>query len=316
MTKAKGIMQKKHWTWKEVRKAAIVFFLVLCVVSIPFYFIRDDGYSYVTICNKKKRVEAESKNTIDAIFAGDSETWAAFGPLQLYHEHGFTSYNLATSGQWIGDSLEMIKGALKTQTPKVLILGANTMYESVPGKSYELAEYLPLFYYHEFFFSTTLGKGTTDKNKGANLSKAINAYTGSSDYMNKQTDLQSINETALQVLQSIKQLCDEKGILMIMVSAPSAKNWTEGKHLAIQQWCDENDVSFIDYNESEKQQEIALDWSTDTRDKGDHVNVTGSIKVCRDLGTYLNSLNLLPDHRSDSSYQKWEEDYESSQYYQ
>jgi hypothetical protein len=88
MTKAKGIMQKKHWTWKEVRKAAIVFFLVLCIVSIPFYFIGENGYNYVSICNKKKRVEAEPENTIDVLYAGDSETWAAFGPLQMYHEQG------------------------------------------------------------------------------------------------------------------------------------------------------------------------------------------------------------------------------------
>lgn len=309
-------MQKKHWTWKEVRKAAIVFFLVLCVVSIPFYFIRENGYDYVTICNKKKRAEAEATNTIDAVFVGDSETWATFGPLQLYHEQGFTSYNLGTSGQWIGDSLSITKEFLKTQSPKILIFGANTLYEGTPNKNYELAEYLPLFFYHEFYFSTTLGKGKIDKNKGAYLSKTISPYEGNLDYMSQQTEIKSINESAMQILQSIKQLCDENGILMIMAAAPSAKNWTEGKHLAIQQWCDENDVSFIDYNEQEKQQAIALDWSTDTRDKGDHVNITGSIKVCRDLGTYLNSLNLLPDHRSDSSYQKWEEDYESSQYYQ
>jgi hypothetical protein len=259
--------------------------------------------------SKPEQVALPRRNYWLSISGSSGSVWPAYA-------QGFTSYNLATSGQWIVDSFAVIKEALKTQNPKVLILGSNTMYEPVPSKIYEFAEYLPLFIYHEFFFNTTLEKGTIDKDKGANLSKVINAYTGSSDYMNKQTDLQTINETALQYLQRIKQLCNEKGILMIIVSAPSSKNWTEGKHRAIQQWCDQNDVSFVDYNEPEKQQEISFDWSTDTRDKGDHVNITGSIKVCRDLGTYLSSLKILPDHRGDSSYQEWEEDYENSQYYQ
>jgi hypothetical protein len=315
MTKAKGIMQKQHWTWKEVRKAAIIFFLVLCVVSIPFYFIRDNGYNYVRISTKKKTVALETQDSIDTVFVGDSETWAAFGPLQIYHEHGFTSYNLATAGQWAGDSLVMINDVLKTQNPKVLVLGANTMYENVPDKLYALSEYLPLFFYHEFYFSTTLGKGKRDKNKGANLIKSVKPYEGSEDYMSRQTEAQAIGPNNLQMLQIIKQVCDENGILMIMVAAPSAKNWTEGKHLTIQQWCDENNVSFIDYNERDKQEEIAFDWSTDTRDQGDHLNVYGSIKISSNFGTYLKELGILVDHRNDSSYQEWEEDYESNQMY-
>jgi hypothetical protein len=234
----------------------------------------------------------------------------------MYHEQGFTSYNLATSGQWIGDSVVMVKKVLKTQSPKILVLGANTIYENLPENYYMLSKYFPLFFYHEYYFSTTLGKGKNDKNKGANLSTIIKAYEGSTDYMSRQMDIQKINENNLLNLQSIKQLCEENGILMIMVAAPSAKNWTEGKHLAIKQWCDENGVSFIDYNEQEKQQEISWDWSTDTRDKGDHVNITGSIKVCRDFGTYLNGLNILPDHRDDPSYQEWEKAYNDSSFYQ
>lgn len=61
-------------------------------------------------------------------------------------------------------------------------------------------------------------------------------------------------------------------VLIVMVTSPSALNWTEGKHKAVSNWCQENQIMYVDYNETEEMRRISYDWSTDTRDNGDHAN--------------------------------------------
>ena len=39
----------------------------------------------------------EPGRSLDAIFIGDSEAYSSFSPLQMWEEHGFTSYVSATS---------------------------------------------------------------------------------------------------------------------------------------------------------------------------------------------------------------------------
>ena len=105
----------------------------------------------------------------------------------------------------------------------------------------------------------------------------------------------------------IKEYCDLNGIQFILYSSPSPVNWDMEKHNGIEKLAKELDVEYIDLNLMQDQ--IQIDWTKDTRDKGDHLNYTGSLKVTKFLAEYLNEKNL-PDHRNEESYKSWDELYQ------
>lgn len=77
----------------------------------------------------------------------------------------------------------------------------------------------------------------------------------------------------------------------------------------MQAWCDQNNVTYVDYNL--RPEELNINWLTDSRDGGDHLNYSGSVKFMDALGKYLQENYELTDHRNDSAYSQWEADYQA-----
>ena len=63
-------------------------------------------------------------------------------------------------------------------------------------------------------------------------------------------------------------------------------------------------VTYIDLNYM--QEEVPIDWMTDTFDGGDHLNYDGAKKVSAYLGKYLNETGLFEDKRNNPEYDYWE----------
>jgi hypothetical protein len=62
--------------------------------------------------------------------------------------------------------------------------------------------------------------------------------------------------------------------------------------------------------------QMDFDWSTDTRDGGDHVNLSGSKKVTAAIGRYLKKNYDLSDQRENADYSTWLKRYQNSKLYQ
>lgn len=68
------------------------------------------------------------ENSLDVLFFGQSQILLGISPLKLYEDTGICSYNLGSGAQQIGLSYHLIKRALKTQSPSVIVLTVGSMF--------------------------------------------------------------------------------------------------------------------------------------------------------------------------------------------
>ncbi len=77
----------------------------------------------------------EPSNSIDVIALGASGMHQGYSPLYVYDRYGITSYNLGTSGQPIQGSFYLLKEALKTQKPQVVMIDALSLFLEDTGEN-------------------------------------------------------------------------------------------------------------------------------------------------------------------------------------
>lgn len=292
---------KKKYTWKKLIVVGIVFCFLLSIFSMPFQKYHKYGYQFEEVQSKTKLVN-EQKTSIDCVFLGDSQGWSTYSPIQLYKEHGFTSLNLCTPGQFMYDTYVLLKNTYEKQKPKLVVIDSNMISSFLNPLKFILLQNYPIFHYHNI--DTNKISEEYFAKKGFNEYEGIVGYTGSLDYMESE-ERNTLSKQAMQYLDKINQLCKEHDSKLLLVNTVSPLVWSNVRHEIIQKWCTDNNVNYVDYNSSEQLETIDFDFSNDFRDGGDHVNLNGSRKICKNLGNYIKQNYALEDHRKDSSYQEW-----------
>ena len=52
--------------------------------------------------------------------------------------------------------------------------------------------------------------------------------------------------------------------------------------------------------------ELNINWEKETKDRGDHLNYSGAKKVSDFIGSYLQSFDLLTNHKNEKGYEEWD----------
>lgn len=305
---------------KVVRSIGFMTGLVIIMIVASIIFSpKREAYNVIAVEEKQRSLNEEPENTLDIIFMGDSESYSGFSPLQIWAEYGHTSYVCGTTAQRLCDTYALLQHTFEKQTPKLIVLETNCLFreagitKKTDDKSLTLAaECFPIFQYHsrwKTYIPTSLSAKKQvlkeRKMKGFRLRKSVTPYTGTLPYMKESNDIKEVEELAQEYLQKIHTLCEKNNAELILVSVPSAKNWNYEKHNGVQKLADENGLKYLDLNLVE---EIEIDWQTDTKDGGDHLNFNGAKKVTKYIGKYFSEQFRLTDHRTDKKYQKWYED--------
>lgn len=288
----------------------LVVLIILSQIAIPKNNLKDFGMQDVLA----NGILGEKDNTIDILVVGDSEAYTSIIPMEIWKDYGFTSYVCATSGQILPDSLMFTYKAMKKQSPKIVILEADNIYRradlSIPFEKI-LNIILPITEYHDRWkninnndFFKKADYTWTDDMKGYWYSDLINA-SDSSNYMTASDKSNIIPKSNKIYIKLLKKYCEYNNAQLLIVSTPSTINWNYENHNAVKEFLDNENIEFLDLNVLKD--EININWEKDTRDKGDHLNHFGALKVTKYLGKYLNDKNILKDHRKENDYKRWNE---------
>lgn len=302
---------------KKNRVKTITFFGLLLVI-LTGLSVALSGYAgkYSELVKDRNRaltgLGEEPDHTIDLLVIGDSECYTTVSPMDLWKDHGISAYLGGQSGQKIQESYYMLKTALETQKPKLVMMETNVLYRSADKPDalqdilYEAGQhYFPVFRYHDMWKTLLPGTkaGETDY-KGYVPRTNVQPYTGNRSYMARTEEAVPVRgKTVRYYMDEILRICREEGIAFMLYSGPSPVNYNYKKHNGLAAYAKEQKIPYLDLNL--KQKELGIDWQMDTVDKGDHLNLTGARKVTRYLGNYLKENYELPDHREEQSYREW-----------
>ena len=259
---------------------------------------------------------AEPEDTLDVLFLGDSEAYTSFIPLEAWNQYGFTSYLCGTPSQRLPLTVKYLIKATEKQNPKILMLEVDNFYKaSSVARISEAVLYdiLPIIEYHDRWKELTVDDftkspeyTTINPNQGYYYSTKIKSASDDEEYMPSTGKERKIRKSNRPYIYYIKDYCDKNNIELIFYSTPAIKNWTKEKHDGVEKFAKELGVEYLDLNL--KAQEIGINWKKDSRDRGDHLNYTGSLKTTAYLAEWLSKKNL-PDHRGEEKYSYWNELY-------
>lgn len=296
---------------KENLKKSIIFFLILSImlllIQIPFYSARRYGYHYKNVYQKVETFKKYENQPLDVLYFGDSVGWATFSPKALWNNNGFTSYNLCTSGQWLGD-MNAILLEIGERMPKVLVIEGSMLFGHLNQIKNLFYKNFPLFHYHDYFRYTSEINIFENPAKGFDSSGIVQPFNNGNDYMQQVGDNDVIKDNSMQYLENILAKCKKFNTEVIVAAVPNGKGWNQSKHQYLENYCQKKGLPFIDFNML--LDNIHFDWQTDTRDGGEHLNNSGSTKVMEYLSKYLHDNYQLEDKHNNTDFQSWNELFE------
>ena len=270
----------------------------------------------------------------DVIFVGDCEVYESFVPAVLWEKYGISSYIRGSAQQLVWHSYYLLEETLKEETPKAVVFNVMAMKYGTPqSEAYNrmtldgmrwsaskvgaikasmteeesFVEYVfPLLRFHsritelgvdDFKYAFTSPKVS---HSGYLMQTGIEPQTNFSEGR-EELDYE-IAEAAWKYLDMMRELCEERGVELILVKAPTNSWmfwWHEEREAQIRDYAQEHGLAY--YNFIPLAEDIGIDWSTDTYDAGAHLNVYGAEKLTEYFGRILATEHGLENRSDDTS---------------
>ena len=262
-------------------------------------------------------VSSQPENSLDVLFLGDSEAYSGFVPMALWKDTGIASFVCASVDQKPYETEAFLREALKRQCPKVVVLETNVLYRAYSTQDLlvpKLQTLFPVLRYHsnwktysvpELFAAPDYRGDYPDR--GYHLLTRADPLDDLTGYMAPTEAREELTKRNLRSLETMAALCKESGAELVLFSIPSPENWSMARHNTMADLAESLGCTYLDGNLLP----FAIDWQTDTYDRGDHLNYYGAAKVTAWLGVWLTEHTALPDHRQDPAYEAWNQDAES-----
>ena len=304
---------RSHGVYKIIFFGA-VFLLLLTLISSMMTPV--EWFDDFRVQNRNARITQMMKQdpqTIDILNMGDSLSLSSLTPMELWREKGYTSFSIGADGIRMPEAYYTIIEAAENQSPKYLMLETLLLFRYNDKQDMQMLISQPLYHrftylkYHSIWKPFIEGRGVKIYHKGYLINRTVNAYKGEADYMNRSLGgRMNVPDFNRRYFRMIKKFCDERNIKIILYSIASPKNYNWERVNNLTAFAQEEGVEYIDLNQLAD--EVGIDWSTDSGDGGDHLNLDGVTKMTAFWGDYYSSLGNLTDHRGDPAYAGWDEE--------
>ena len=275
----------------------------------------------------------------DVVFVGDCEVFSNISPVAMYREYGITAFVRGSAQQLIWQSYYLLEETFRYEKPKAVVFNVLSLkYDTPQNEAYnritldgmkmsssKLAsikaslteeesfwDYVfPLLRFHSRWSELTSDDWKylyhRDQVTHNGYYMRIDAKPVGNLPMAFPLDDYTFGENAMDYLDRMVALCEENGVELILMKAPSVwPYWYDEYEAQIVAYAEEHDLYYI--NVLAAADEIGIDYDADTYDAGMHLNIYGAEKVTSYIGSILHDEFSLPDHRGDAAYDAvWDE---------
>ncbi|MBR6676703.1 MAG: hypothetical protein IKL24_05160 [Clostridia bacterium] len=331
-TKTKDILTKATRIVAFVLCACIMFSFISAYCERKTY---NGSWNYMSKLNEFYGMK---KNSLDYIGVGSSHMYCTLNPLEVWNETGAAGFVLATQQQPLRASYHYIKEALRTQSPKYVILegymicGESTydnavLYDAIDPLRFSLnkieminslVEYdkRPDFYFNVLKYHTRWNSLTPNEvnvlfDEHIDTYKGFVALDGNFEGQNIVPDYENTKDIELSefntdILNDIYDLVEKSGAELVVMFAPyDASNPALAERTkALTKWAEGKGVDVLDY--STMFDELDIDPANDYFDGG-HLDCSGAAKVSVHFADYLADKGVGKNELIDT--EKWQEDY-------
>ena len=119
----------------------------------------------------------------------------------------------------------------------------------------------------------------------------------------------ALPQISMDYLARMQALCEQYGAELVLIKSPTNSvkyYWYDEWDEQVRAYAQANNLTY--YNFIGMDDELGLDWQTDTYDGGVHLNVYGAEKLSEYFGAILTEAHAIPDRRTDTAQsERWHE---------
>ncbi len=273
----------------------------------------------------------------DVIFVGSSTVFSGIDPAILWNDAGISSYIRANASQPMWISYYMVEDAVRCHKPELVCIDTTFIkyeddYVEEPstrkaldgmrlspskigavnasmGEDEKMIEYIiPLFRFHTRWKELTWND---IRYAWYNKKVTLNGFI-EDDEIDPVTEpeliytaeAKELGPRNMEYLCRTIELCQENGIEVMVFKMPShSSNWNAVYDEQIAEAVSRYKIDYINFDGLND--EIGIDYSTDTPDAGSHLNSSGAYRFSAYLADYITERFDVTDRRNDEQYVKY-----------
>ena len=258
---------------KSAKRAAALAVFLIVILAVLYLLQKLLMPKYMSDIPEGAMVEEYYRETTghEVLFVGDCEVYENFSPITLYEDYGITSYIRGSAQQLTWQSYYLLEDALRYETPKVVVFNVLAMkYNEPQSEAYNrmsidgmkmsaskigairasmteeehMLDYIfPILRYHSRWsdLSSEDVKYMFHKDKVSHNGYYMRVDVRPAEDFPEPEKLSdyTLGDKAMEYLDRMRMLCEEKGIDLVLVKSPSLYPY----------WYDEWDEQIVNYAE-------------------------------------------------------------------